>query len=34
MTNRSHRNKEMMRKLVAKYPDGYEDWASEHLDNY
>jgi hypothetical protein len=27
MTNGNLRGKDMMKTLVAKYPDGYEGWA-------
>ena len=30
LINRTYRSKEMMKTLVAKYPEGYEGWAEEN----
>jgi hypothetical protein len=30
LTNENCRSKEMMKALVAKFPDGYEGWAKEN----
>jgi hypothetical protein len=33
ITDGNNRSKEMMKTLVAKYPEGYEGWAEEHGEN-
>jgi len=30
LINKTYRSKEMMKALVAKYPEGYEGWAEEN----